>query len=216
MGEVRVAGVDMAGGGWAVVVLEGRRFRDAFRCETFADALRADARVVAVDVPIGIPESGTRPADEAARRFVGPRASSVFTTPVRRVLEAATYAEARGVATELTGKSVTAQAYALRRRILEVDDYAGADDRVIEVHPEVSFGELARRPLGSKHRLDGLIERRALLQEAGIDVPEAVPRLAEPDLLDATVAAWTAARYARGEALPLPEGHTERIGAIWR
>jgi hypothetical protein len=35
-------------------------------------------------------------------------------------------------------------------------------------------------------------------------------------LLDATVAAWTAARFARGEALPLPEDHEERIGAIWR
>jgi predicted RNase H-like nuclease len=214
--ELRTAGVDMAGGGWAVVVLEGLRVADAFRCETFAEALLVDARFVGVDVPIGIPESGTRPADEAARRFVGPRAASVFTTPTRRVLEAATYAEARGVATDLTGKSVSAQTYALRKRILEVDEYARADERVIEVHPEVSFAELARRPLGSKHRLDGLIERRGLLMDAGIEVPEAVARLAEPDLLDATVAAWTAARYARSEALPLPEGHTERIGAIWR
>jgi Protein of unknown function (DUF429) len=43
-----------------------------------------------------------------------------------------------------------------------------------------------------------------------------VPRIAEPDLLDATVVAWTARRYALGEALPLPTGHGERIGAIWR
>ena len=80
----------------------------------------------------------------------------------------------------------------------------------------MSFRELARRPLASKNKLDGLIERRGLLQDAGIEVPDAVPRLAEPDLLDAVIAAWTAARYARGEALPLPEGHTDRIGAIWR
>jgi predicted RNase H-like nuclease len=70
--------------------------------------------------------------------------------------------------------------------------------------------------LQSKHRQEGLNERRALLEEAGIDLPQTVPRVAEPDLLDATVAAWTASRYARGEALPLPEGHTERIGTIWR
>ena len=216
MADVRAAGVDMASGAWAVVVLDGVRVTDAFRSETFAEALLVDAEAVAVDVPIGIPESGTRPADEAARRFVGPRAASVFTTPVRRVLEAATYAEARGVATELTGHSVSKQSYSLRKRILEVDDYAHRDERVIEVHPEVSFRELARRPLGSKNKLDGLIERRALLEGAGIEVPETVPRLAEPDLLDAVIAAWTAGRYARGEALPLPEGHAERIGAIWR
>ena len=87
---------------------------------------------------------------------------------------------------------------------------------MIEVHPEVSFRELARRPMRSKHTSDGLAERRRLLEEAGVELPAAAPRIAEPDLLDATIAAWTAARYARGEALALPEGQTERIGAIWR
>ena len=212
----RVAGVDMATGGWAVVVLEGNRVVDAFRCETFADALLVDATVIAVDVPIGLPESGARPADTAARRFAGPRAGSVFPTPPREVLEAETYADARRIALERTGKSVSAQSYALARRILEVDELARTDERVVEVHPEVSFAELARRPLSSKHRIGGLVERRRVLEEAGIDLPAAAPRIAEPDLLDATVAAWTAARYARGLALPLPDGHAERLGAIWR
>jgi predicted RNase H-like nuclease len=213
---VRVAGVDMAGGGWAVVVLEEDRVVDAFRCESFAEALLVEAEVVGVDIPIGIPESAPRPADLAARRFVGAWASSVFPTPVRAVLEAPTYGDARRVAVELTGKSVSSQSYALRHRILEVDEHAHRDERVIEVHPEVSFSELAHRPLLSKHRTDGLAERRALLEEAGIEVPDSVPRIAEPDLLDATIAAWSARRYARGEALPLPEGHESRIGAVWR
>jgi predicted RNase H-like nuclease len=212
----RVAGVDLARGALAVVVLEDNRVVDAFRCESFADALLVDAEVVAVDIPIGIPEVGSREADRAARRYVGPRASSVFSTPIRPVLEAETYAEARAVATQLTGKSVSAQAYALRRRILELDDLARRDERVIEVHPEVSFRELARRPLLSKKGTDGLLERRDLLEDAGIELPETAVRIAEPDLLDATVAAWSAQRYASGEALSLPEGHTARIGAIWR
>jgi predicted RNase H-like nuclease len=213
---IRAAGVDLARGALAVVVLEGNRVVDAFRCETFAEALLVEAEVIGVDVQIGLPESGTRVADDEARRFVGARGSSVFSTPVRAVLEAPTYADARRVATELTGKSISAQSYALGRRILEVDEYAHRDERVIEAHPEVSFCELAHRPLTSKHRLEGLVERRELLQAAGIEVPPAAPRIAEPDLLDATIVAWTAQRYARGDALPLPPGHTERIGAIWR
>jgi predicted RNase H-like nuclease len=212
----RVAGVDLANRGLAVVVLENDRVVDAFRCETFADALLVDAQVIGVDIPIGIPDAGVREADVAARSFVGPRASSVFTTPIRAALEAATYADARDVASAATGKSLSAQSYALGRRILELDAYARDDERVIEVHPEVSFRVLSRRPLLSKHRTDGLAERRALLEEAGIELPRAAPRIAEPDLLDATVVAWSAARYARGEALPLPAGHSERIGAIWR
>jgi predicted RNase H-like nuclease len=168
---LRVAGVDMAGGGWAVVVLEENRVVDASRCESFAEALLVDAGVVGVDTPIGIPDSSPRPADIEARRFVGARASSVFPTPVRAVLEAPTYADARQIAVELTGKSVSAQSYALRHRILEVDELALRDERVIEVHPEVSFSELAGRPLLSRHRTDGLAERRALLVDAGIEVP---------------------------------------------
>lgn len=213
---LRVAGVDLARGGLAVIVLEENRVVEAYRCETFAEALLVNAEVVAVDIPIGIPDTGVRPADESARRFVGPRAPGVFATPVRPVLEAPSYAEARRVATELTGRSISAQSYALRRRILEVDEYARDDERVIEVHPEVSFRELGRRPLLSKHRADGLAERRALLEQAGIDVPASAPRIAEPDLLDATIAAWTARRYALGEAVPLPDDHETRIGAIWR
>ena len=34
--------------------------------------------------------------------------------------------------------------------------------------------------------------------------------------LDAAGAAWSAARFAFGAALPLPEGHHTQIGAIWR
>ena len=213
---LRVAGLDLPSGGWAVVVLEESRVMETFRCATFAEALLVDAQVVAVDIPIGILDEGARPADIAARRFVGPRAPSVFTTPVRRVLQTPTYAEARRVALDLTGKSISAQSYALRDRILEVDEYAHEDERVIEVHPEVSFRELGHRPLLSKHRADGLAERRLLLEQAGIDLPASVPRIAEPDLLDATVAAWSARRYALGEALPLPQDHSERVGAIWR
>jgi predicted RNase H-like nuclease/predicted enzyme related to lactoylglutathione lyase len=213
---LRVAGVDLARGGLAVVVLEENRVVEAFRCESFAEALLVDASVVAVDIPIGIPDAGARPADEAARRFVGTRSPSVFATPIRSALEATSYAEARSIASDVTGRSISAQSYGLRRRILEVDEYAHDDERVIEVHPEVSFRELAHRPLLSKHRTDGLVERRALLEQAGIELPASAPRIAEPDLLDATVAAWSGRRYALGEALPLPRGHSARIGAIWR
>ena len=125
--------------------------------------------------------------------------------------------EARRVAVATTGKSISSQSYALRGRILEADPLARADARIVEVHPEVSFCELAGGPLrSSKHTPEGLRERRALLEEAGLVLPERPRGVPEADLLDAAVAAWSAARYARGEALPLPAGHTERIGAIWR
>ncbi len=101
------------------------------------------------------------------------------------------------------------------RKILEVGRHKEGD-RVIEVHPEVSFRALAGEPLGfSKHTWDGFFLRRRLLEDAGVVLPAALGALPLLDVLDATAAAWTANRYARGEAKPLPAGHHERVGAIW-
>src|SRR5437764_12487965 len=69
-----VVGVDLARGGWAVVVLEEKGVVESFRCDTFAEAVVTEASVIAVDIPIGIPDQGARLADVAARRFVGPPA----------------------------------------------------------------------------------------------------------------------------------------------
>ena len=214
---VAVTGIDGYPRGWVAVDLDAEGNAAARVSRLLGDLVEPGAAVVAVDIPIGIPEHGRREADLEAQRFVGARRSTVFLTPPRAVLEAETYAEARRVAVEATGKSISSQAYALRRRILEADPLARADPRIVEVHPEVSFRELAGAPLSSsKHTPEGLRERRALLEEAGLVLPERPRGVPEADLLDAAVAAWSAARYARGEARPLPAGHVERIGAIWR
>lgn len=82
---------------------------------------------------------------------------------------------------------------------------------MIEIHPEVSFTALCGEPLESKKTPAGIARRRVLLADAGISL-----QTTDHNTLDAAVAAWSADRYARGDALPLPDGHTERIGAIWR
>src|SRR3954452_1292145 len=73
------------------------------------DALIArfpDAPTIGVDMPIGLPEV-RRPADELARDFVGPRRSSVFPTPPRAVLAAASYPEANLIAPAILGGKIS-------------------------------------------------------------------------------------------------------------
>lgn len=206
-------GVDGYPKGWVAVVLEDGRFARAAAFARFEQVLAAfpEAAAIGVDIPIGLPPPYPRPADVEAREFVGPRWQSVFLTPLREAFAADGYGEATAINKRLTGHGISKQAYMLRPKILEVDQLK-ADERVVEAHPEVSFRELAGRPLASKHTWNGLIERMRLLplpDRVAIDVPA-------EDLLDAAAAAWTANRYALGQALPLPSGHAGRVGAIWR
>ena len=147
------------------------------------------------------------PADAGARAFVGgSRASSVFPTPPREALEARTFAEANEIARTITGKGISQQAFALARKILEVHALAEVDERVIEMHPEVSFRELAGEPvLESKHAAAGLARRRELLAAAGIVLPRRRPGRAR-----GRPARRCGGRLDRG---PLRRGPRERVPA---
>ncbi|MEY9862003.1 putative RNase H-like nuclease [Catenulispora sp. GAS73] len=225
-----VMGVDGCSQGWVGIALVGDRVAGLF-APTIGE-LEADARklgeiaVIAVDMPIGLPDSGVRQADVLARRFVGPRSSSVFSTPVRAAVELDAYELSAQAHRELTGVGLTKQAFALRMKIREVDAWLPtAACRVVEVHPEVSFAELAREPLAyAKSTWAGAELRRNLLAAAGVVLPSDVgpvgARAGVDDVLDAAVAAWTATRVRDGLARSLPgspESFSDGIAAaIWR
>ncbi|MDX6438453.1 MAG: hypothetical protein QOF45_1036 [Gaiellaceae bacterium] len=216
--SVLVAGVDGYRNGWVAVSLDPSGDVEVSTHVTFAEVLSLRAQVIAVDIPIDPAGLGARPTDAAARAFVGgSRASSVFPTPPRAALEARTFGEANEIARTITGKGISQQAFALGKKILEVQEYAEVDDRVIEMHPEVSFCELGGvHVFESKHTPEGLERRREILADAGIKLPGAVRGIPEADLLDAAVGAWTAARYSAGKAQAVPADHADRLGAIWR
>ncbi|MDQ4030219.1 MAG: DUF429 domain-containing protein [Actinomycetota bacterium] len=207
------AGADAARGAWLAVVVDDGRFADAGIYEDLGSLLAAlpEAAAVAVDVPIGLPPPGQRRrADIEARTFVGPRRSSVFFAPSAEALAPSSYREARAIQ-----PSLSAQAYALRRAIL---DAASCDTaRLHEIHPEVSFRALAGEPLPfSKRTWNGQMRRRRLLLEAGVAIPDELPVGLAPadDVLDAAVAAWSATRIARGEHALLPADRASGEPAI--
>jgi predicted RNase H-like nuclease len=207
-----VVGVDGCKAGWVGIVLHQGVFSRAVLAATFPDLLISvpNATVVAVDIPIGLPAT-TRRADLEARRVVGARSSSVFPTPPRAVIEAATYEEANQRSRSLFGRGISQQTFALAKKILEVERCrTDAGTRLYEVHPEVSFWALAGTTLhAGKHSWTGHAERRALLEAAGIVIPADLGRAglvaAADDVLDAGVAAWSAQRLARGHGRSLPE-----------
>ena len=95
---------------------------------------------------------------------------------------------------------------------------ATANSQLIEVHPEVSFRVRAAKPLEhAKTEWDGFMLRRSLLTGIGITIPDRLGvRSPIPDVLDAAIAAWSAARYAADEAQSFPQGAAaDERSVIW-
>lgn len=208
-------GVDACRAGWVAVAPDDTGVRAYVSADLATVVAQADGdgpvAVVAVDIPIGLPDDGRRRADVLARDRIGPRRSSVFMTPVRDALEAADHAEAVRINRRLAGEGVSIQAYALRRKLLAANDWVATADRtVVEAHPEVSFAHLAGAPLATrKATWAGAEQRRRLLATAGIrpsgDLGLSGADVGVDDVLDAAAAAWTARRVLTGLALSVPD-----------
>lgn len=237
-----LAGVDGCAGGWiaALVRPQGGEVRLAV-VPRFADVLaRPEApAVVAVDMPIGLPErtgQGGRAAENCVRPLLGARQSSVFSVPSRAAIGATDYGEACRVAlaTSDPPRKVSKQLFNIAAKIREVDELLRAlpepSARVYEVHPELAFWRLnGERPLAEPKKVKsrpyepGLALRRRLLIAAGLPEPavNAPPpaRTAADDLLDALACAAIARRIHAGVARPFPDPPPcDRFGlpmAIW-
>jgi predicted RNase H-like nuclease len=217
---LHVVGVDGCKCGWIAAKCEPDIGRLTFATHAdFSSLLLSypEAASVAVDIPIGLSECFLpRPCDQLARRRIGLRSSSVFPAPDRHLLQFSAYSEASEFSRALSHKGLTHQSFAIFRKIAEVDSVISPDlqARVFEIHPELCFGAAAGRRLRySKRKEPGFEERRTILEKAlfGVRIPsrgEAAKlcRGAGPDdVLDATVAAWTGWRHARGICERVPE-----------
>lgn len=217
--ESNLVGVDGARSGWIAVTETSSNLQfQVFPTPTALFQNFPSAAVIAVDIPMGLSESGPRAPDALARKFVGgKRASSIFSAPVRGILDAQSQPEASRRHRAIDGRGFGTQAFGILPKIRDWDSLLRSDlsarERVYEIHPEVSFAELNGR-LGltpSKKTPEGARLRAKLLarefgQEAVRDLLTRVPRreAASDDALDALVALWSARRIASGQAMSLP------------
>jgi predicted RNase H-like nuclease len=203
-----VGGLDGCPGGWVQVIVsaDGQGKSEVMVVPDIASVVsNVDSgrlAAVGIDIPIGLPDSGSRRCDIEARKMIGPRRSSVFPAPARSLLGAETYEEAVARSRAISGKGISRQTFAILPRIHELDLLITQDRQrhVVEVHPEACFTVLAGAPMASyKGTSQGRAERLAVLRRVFPDVDEhAAKRIrgAQPDdVLDAYAAAWSARRW---------------------
>lgn len=224
-----VAGADGCPAGWLVVLrdLSGLTAPSVRIVSSFADilALAEMPKVIAIDMPIGLPERttiGGRAPDIAARKVLGARQSSVFAVPSRAAVMTTDYGEACAVAfaTSDPPRKISKQSFQLFRRIREIDSAMTPElqRRIYECHPEVAFWAMnGEQPIDEPKKVKsrphpaGLTLRRGLLEHAGFPRPflEATTfraSVAGPDdFLDACACAWSAARILAGTSLTFPK-----------
>ena len=219
---VMVAGIDGCRGGWIVVRRAVSRPDGEFGTADFSADFsivddwrnRPPAALEAVDMPIGLPDSGRRSCDLTARRLLGGKAGSrVFLDLRRPLLEFTDYADANAWA-KRDGKGLSKQAWNLVPKLREIDAAItpAAQARIFEAHPELAFRQLAGATIAeTKHGAAGREIRRRLLAAAGFRDLDAwlaaLPKNAAgaDDLFDACALALTANRRAAGAAVCLPE-----------
>jgi len=171
-----VLGVDACPGGWFAVILREGKDPGVACHETFDDLWEAHRgkSCILVDIPIGLPEEGTRDADQEARDLLGCRGSSVFDTICRPLLEMEDYDDANAKYRELAGKGLSQQAWNLREKMKQVDEVVSRDDRgkdvLRESHPELCFYALNDgNPVAYSKKSDRGREKRIDLLEAELD-----------------------------------------------
>jgi predicted RNase H-like nuclease len=145
-----IAGVDGCKAGWFAVWGDGGA-NWTFGLFTDAESLwreLSSAKVILIDIPIGLPSDGPRVCDVEARRLLGGRrGSSVFPAPCRKALSAKSYDEAKAANRKVLGKAISAQCWGICPKILEIDCLLQSDERIRTVvregHPEICFWALA-------------------------------------------------------------------------
>jgi predicted RNase H-like nuclease len=223
---MNLAGIDGCRLGWICIFEELPTRHLASKIFPTVDDLAkhiAQLDVVAIDVPIGLTDSGPRGCDAAARKMLGPkRASSVFPAPIRAALGAATYDDACTRSFDAQGKKLSKQAWAIYPKIRELDTLLRVQPelcgKVYEVHPEVSFCAWnAMEPIVEpKKSREGAAIRRQLIArhfgEAAFDTIRTRYKrkdVADDDIMDAVAALWTAERIASATHDSLPNQETK-------
>lgn len=208
-------GLDGFRNGWVAVEIAGRR-RDIAFFHDIAELFERPFDRAGIDMPIGLPDSGDRACDLAARALLRPHGSRVFTGARRGLWRHRSQAEANRALKARGEKMASIQLWNLGPKIMQVDTVMTPRQqrRILEVHPELVFWRLnGERPLPAKSTEEGVALRRSLLREDGfaqLDDWLARKRIGTGAKVDDVLDACAVAVAARDARHCLPAGRAPK------
>lgn len=218
--ENTVAGVDGCPAGWIAVLWDGGDHLTSQLCADFSDVMALPADIIAVDMPIGLPEKSGRPPERDVRARLGERQSSVFAVPAAAAIYCTDYREACRVNLLHSDppKKVSKQCFHLFPKMREIDALIdpALQSRIYESHPELAFWVMnGEAPLSLPKKVKGapsppgLDLRRALLRRNGVPVDSLATSyrrrdVGADDLLDACACTFVAWRILNRRSIRFP------------
>ena len=215
-----VAGVDGCPAGWIAALWDGAQELTSRLCPSFAEVMVLPAQIIAVDMPIGLPERSGRPPEREVRARLGERQSSVFAVPAEKAVYCIDYLEACRVNLLHSDppKKISKQCFHLFPKMREIDALIAPPHqyRIFESHPELAFWVMnGKAPLSLPKKVKsqpyppGLDLRRALLRKNGVPVDGLIPDyrrrdVGPDDLLDACACTFVAWRILNGRSIRFP------------
>lgn len=214
-----IAGVDGCKFGWLCITEEvdtGKIDSKVYRTAQDLFTQTPEPILYAIDIPIGLNETGPRLCDIQARELLGNRRSSVFPAPIRPALHANNRAEADAIRRKIESRGVSSQSFGIYHKVAEVDEFltSSSNTAIKEVHPELCFWAWNNQKAmsSSKKKIKGLFERHRLVAEyfgeEAIEMARErhlVKDVAHDDIYDAFAALWTAKRIHKKIARRIPE-----------
>jgi predicted RNase H-like nuclease len=197
-------GIDGCRSGWVAARIDsnGRRGFDIVRD---VDSING-AEMAMIDIPIGLPDTGYRAVDRAARSLLGEARSRVFLGARRPLLAWLDDYKRANEWAKSDGKGLSRQLFGILPKIAQIDGFitCSRQDAFRECHPELVFQRLnGGVALPRKKTADGVRRRRDLIADNGFaDIDSWIDRLrgtaAQPDdLLDACACALAASDALR-------------------
>ena len=176
-----------------------------------------ESAIIGIDIPLELHKKGKRNAEKEARRILGSRASTIFSSPSINTLQATSYIEACRINYKETGLKISKQSWYLFWKIKQARKIyldKTSNKTLYEIHPELSFMAMNKMEVikESKKTIEGRKKRLDLIRhiypsfDFGIERNKFLKKdVADDDILDVLAVLWSTQKIIDNIASHVPK-----------